>query len=237
MKIFCTGNSQKQNFYKTLNYIISITKEYKHKIYLDSTVHNQKKYNIDILTFSDINKNNDIDLVFSIGGDGALLNCVRNMSNTQKPLLGIHIGDLGFLNQINKSNIDVFLHELYTVNDHKLISYPLLSAKVKSKDKKDINLIALNDIVINHGNLSRIIKLKVDLNNEYLNEYSCDGIIFATPLGSTAYSLSAGGPIVAPDVNSIILTPISPHSLSARPIVVNNNSEIKVEFLLSNSNL
>ena len=112
----------------------------------------------------------------------------------------------------------------------------LLSGIIKNT-QNEIELIALNEIVINHGNLTRMINLKVDLNNNYLNDYACDGIILSTPLGSTAYSLSAGGPIVEPDVNAMILTPISPHSLSARQIVINDTSKIKISFSDLNSNI
>jgi len=236
MKIFCTGNPHKKNFYDSLIFIKNIISNYQIELYIDKEIDLLKKIKLKKLSFNDLNINNDIDIVFSIGGDGALLNTIRNMHFSQKPVLGIHIGNLGFLNQVNKNNIKKNLDELFSTKKIKIIQYNLLSGHVKNS-KENIELLALNEIVINHGNLTRMINLRVNLNNQYLNDYACDGIILSTPLGSTAYSLSAGGPIVAPDVNAITLTPISPHSLSARPIVINNESKIKINFLNVDSNI
>ena len=231
MNIFCTGNPNKDRFYDSLSIISKISNKYGHNIYLNDKLY---KDELDIETASlSILKENDspIDLVISIGGDGALLYAIRNMGFNQKPILGVHIGDLGFLNQINNKELSVCLHDFFNSNNLDCNEYSLLSAKVRYKDNnKSFDLIALNDIVINHGNLLRLIKLKVDLDDFHLNEYSCDGIIFSTSLGSTAYSLSAGGPIVSPDINSIVLTPVSPHSLSSRPIVLSDTNKIYVSF-------
>ena len=230
MNIFCTGNPYKEDFYKTFDKILSINNKYNHNLYLDENVsHKTKKYKL--ISFEEFNNSDNIDVVFSIGGDGALLNTIRSMGCNQIPLLGIHIGNLGFLNQVNAIDLKNVLNEFYSIKSYSIKTYNLLTAKLKFRDnKKNIQLIALNDIVINHANFLRLIKLKVSLDGNYLNEYACDGLIFSTPLGSTAYSLSAGGPIVSPEINSIILTPVSPHSLSARPIVLNNNSKITVEL-------
>ena len=230
MKIFCTGNINKTNFYSIIDIIYLCTKKYNCKLFIDSSI----KDSIDAaeyITFNQLNLRNDIDIVLSIGGDGTLLSCIRKMDTKQLPVLGIHIGQLGFLNQITSGDLNLFLSELFITKNINFIKYPLLNARVKSSNISKINLIALNDIVINNANISRVIKLSVELNNNHLNTYSCDGIIISTPLGSTAYSLSAGGPIVSPDVSSIILTPISPHSLSARPIVINDYSKIKIKFI------
>ena len=236
MNIFCTGNPNKKYFYDSLNLIKNLISKYNIQLYIDNQKDLFNKTKIDKLSFKELNNNNDIDLVLSIGGDGALLNTIRNMQYSQKPVLGIHIGNLGFLNQVNKNNIKEILDDLLSAEKFNVIEYNLLSGIIKNNQNK-IELIALNEIVINHGNLTRMINLKVDLNNNYLNDYACDGIILSTPLGSTAYSLSAGGPIVEPNVNAMILTPISPHSLSARPIVINDNSKIKISFSDLDSNI
>ena len=231
MKIFCTGNSKKKHFYDSLSIISEIAHKYGHSIYLNANLY---KKGLPIKTASFYNlekKKSSFDLIISIGGDGALLHAIRDMGNNQKPILGVHIGDLGFLNQINNKELISCLNDFFSLNSIPFNEYNLLTAKVEYKDRsKNFNLTALNDIVINHGNLLRLIKLQVDLNDCYLNEYSCDGIIFSTSLGSTAYSLSAGGPIVSPNINTIILTPVSPHSLSARPIVLSDTSQIHVTF-------
>ena len=231
MNIFCTGNAKKKNFYNSLSVVSKISNKYKHSIYLDDSLY-IKGLNMQKTSFESLKKKKPFfDLIISIGGDGALLHAIRSMGKNQKPILGIHIGDLGFLNQINNKELVPCLNDFFSVDKLTFNEYNLLNASIKYKDaSKNFYLTALNDIVINHGNLLRLIKLQVDLNSSYLNEYSCDGIIFSTSLGSTAYSLSAGGPIVSPDINTIVLTPVSPHSLSARPIVLSDTNQIRVTF-------
>ena len=227
MKIFITGNIKKENFYLILDNIISITKKYGHHLYLNGSFDSFNR-DVKLISFDEFLVS-DFDLIFSIGGDGSLLSSIRYMGKKQIPIMGIHIGNLGFLNQINHINLESNLNSFYKKNviDHN--DFTLLEAKLSSsKNNKNHTILALNDIVLNHGNLLRLIKLRVDLNSDYLNEYSCDGLIFSTPLGSTAYSLSAGGPIVSPDMDSIIITPVSPHSLSARPIVLAGSSILRV---------
>ena len=232
MNIFCTGNQNKKNFHKTLLKISEISKIYNHNLYLNeeiSTIHSSS--NIRMISFQNFYKKDSSGIVFSIGGDGSLLNTIRLMDNSQLPTLGIHIGKLGFLNQIHSSKIEEHLNHFFKYQKYTIKEFDLLSARISyNADIKDNFLIAANDIVINHGNLLRLIKFTVDLEEENLNKYSSDGIIFSTPLGSTAYSLSSGGPIVAPDIDGIIVTPISPHSLSARPIVIDGENKIQVSF-------
>ena len=232
MNIFCTGNQNKKNFYKTLKKVSKISDIYKHKLYLNEELKNNTIPHISLISFKDFVKEKSPDMVFSIGGDGSLLSTIRMMGSYQVPTLGIHIGKLGFLNHLHSNEIERALHDFFQDENHTIQKFNLLSAEIyydSSKVKNKI-LIALNDIVINHGNLLRLIKFTVDLEEEHLNEYSSDGIIFSTPLGSTAYSLSSGGPIVSPDINGIIVTPISPHSLSARPIVLDGENKIAVSF-------
>ncbi len=227
MKIFITGNINKSSFYLILDKIISITKNYNHDIYLNKNFSCKDNY-IKKASFKEL-ISDSFDVIFSIGGDGSLLSSIRSMNQKQIPILGIHIGNLGFLNQINHIDLDEQLNMFYSTDEVLYKEYSLIEAHLTSlKTKKNDKILALNDIVLNHGNLLRLIKLKVDLNNKFLNEYSCDGLIFSSPLGSTAYSLSAGGPIVSPDLDSIIVTPVSPHSLSARPIVLSGDSNLKI---------
>ena len=224
MKVFVTGNVEKTSFYPILEKIIYITEKYNHQIYIDSNL----DYDCKKIEFKSVTKDT-IDVVFSIGGDGSLLSAIRSMDEHQIPILGIHIGNLGFLNQINHIDLETNLNTFFKSGSYSYKTYNLLSAELNSPvDNIQEKILALNDIVLNHGNLLRLIKLKVDLNDELLNEYSCDGLIFSSPLGSTAYSLSAGGPIVSPDLDSIIVTPVSPHSLSARPIVLDGSSKLKI---------
>ena len=231
MNIFCTGNPSKKNFYKALNKISEISNIYKHNLYLNKDI-DSRDINLDLISFKEFTTKKTSDFIFSIGGDGALLNTIRLMGSHQIPVLGIHIGNLGFLNQINFNKIDKALDTFFKLKEYVVQEYSLLSAEIYdiNNKKKGSNLIALNDIVISQGNLLRLIKVRVDSDGNHLNKYACDGLIFSTPLGSTAYSLSAGGPIVSPTIDSIIVTPVSPHSLSARPIVLDGSSEIEISF-------
>ena len=229
MKIFCTGNKSKKNFKKVLLNIKSIVEADKSEFYLDV---NKSYSNISckVLSFSEISVKN-IDLVISIGGDGSLLASIQKMNINQIPVLGIHIGNLGFLNQLDLSNYEYFLPKIISST---IINYDenyLISANVfNSNNVLEYSFIGFNDIVINHGKLLKLINAELFLNDIYLNSYTCDGLIFSTALGSTAYSLSAGGPILSPDIEGIIITPISSHSLSSRSIVISNDDTIRVEF-------
>ena len=150
------------------------------------------------------------------------------MDKGNVPLLGIHIGGLGFLAEVSKENINKSLESIinqnYSIEERMRIE---LSVKEKNNTKK---FIALNDIVVDHGESGRILKTKLTVNQDYLNTYESDGMIISTSIGSTAYSLSAGGPIVHPSVKTIIITPICPHSLSARSIVLDGDEVISIEF-------
>ena len=232
MNIFCTGNQNKKNFHKTLLKISEISKIYNHTLYLNKEISSIASFtDIRMISFQDFYKKGALGIVFSIGGDGSLLNTIRLMDNLQLPVLGIHIGKLGFLNQIHSSKIEEHLNQFFKYQKYTTKEFDLLSARISyDSNIKDDFLLAVNDIVINHGNLLRLIKFTVNLEQENLNKYSSDGIILSTPLGSTAYSLSSGGPIVAPDIDGIIVTPISPHSLSARPIVIDGKNKMQVSF-------
>ena len=154
-------------------------------------------------------------------------------------MTGIHIGNLGFLNQANINNYQEIMNEVFSSVNFKFSSYNLINAYVDNanNETEDFNLIALNDIVVKHSDLLRLITMDISIDTEYLNRYASDGMIFSTPLGSTAYSLSAGGPIVLHEINSIIITPISAHSLSARPIIIDGDKEVKITFPLHNDRI
>jgi len=239
MKIFLTGNIKKSNFFAILSDIEKINNKYPHELYYDNKLlkdSKSKEYSTLINKCSCSILDYCFDLVICIGGDGSLLSAVRRMGDNQFPILGIHIGNLGFLNQANKNNFKDILKDIFKrKNKLDFHYYSLIKASVIRKTNM-ITLLALNDIVIKHADILRLIKLDLHLasinesNYEFSNTYACDGIIISTPLGSTAYSLSSGGPIVLHDINSLIITPISPHSLSARPMIIDDKKEIIVEF-------
>lgn len=171
-----------------------------------------------------------VDLLVVIGGDGTLLSVARPAGKAKTPILGINLGSLGFLTE-------VALEELYESIDRGLKgkltidTRMMLQAEVLRKKKSMGKYSLLNDIVINKSALARIVDLSVEIDGYYMTTYKADGLIISTPTGSTAYSLSAGGPIVFPNMKAIMITPICPHTLTHRPIVVPDNVKITITLL------
>jgi len=168
----------------------------------------------------------DVEMIIVLGGDGTLLSVARQVWNKNIPILGVNLGGLGFLTEIT-------LDELYPVlervvqNDFVTNEREVLNAGVIRNGKRIAEFIVLNDAVINKGALARIIDLETTINGEYLSTFRSDGLIISTPTGSTAYNLSAGGPIVYPSLHTIIITPICPHTLTIRPIIIPDDVRIR----------
>lgn len=172
------------------------------------------------------------DLIIVVGGDGSMLKASHIATNYGLPVLGINRGRLGFLTDIRPD-------ELYKVNEVLAGNYVeeerfLLTASIHSTDGNITKVIALNDIVLLPGNVSHMIEFEVHVNNQIICNQRADGIIVATPTGSTAYALSGGGPILHPQLDAIVLVPMFPHTLSSRPIVLKGDSE--VTLIVSTSN-
>ena len=171
----------------------------------------------------------DVEMIIVLGGDGTLLSVARQVWNKNIPILGVNLGGLGFLTEIT-------LDELYSVlervlrDDFEINEREILKAGVIRRGKRIAEFIVLNDAVINKGALARIIDLETTVNGEYLSTFRSDGLIISTPTGSTAYNLSAGGPIVYPSLHTIIITPICPHTLTIRPIIIPD--DVKIRALL-----
>ena len=155
-----------------------------------------------------------VDFIVALGGDGTLISVSRRAYKFDKPILGINAGNLGFLTDINPDNIEEFLKDFLNGN------YRIDERMVIEIEYKNKTLYAFNDVVISKDVISSMINIQVDTNERFLNTYRGDGLIFSTPTGSTAYNLSAGGPVVYPLTESFIVTPICPHSLSQRPLVL-----------------
>lgn len=168
-----------------------------------------------------------VDAMFSIGGDGSFLGASRLMAKTGKPVIGIHLGGLGFLADVNIENYRERL-SAFLKGDYKVEERSVLNAVVSTSDKKK-TYFAFNDFVIDKGHVMTMIKIRTFVDGEYFNTYRSDGLIVATPTGSTAYSLSAGGPIISPHLNVILISPICPHSLSARPVVLADSQTIRID--------
>lgn len=168
------------------------------------------------------------DIILLIGGDGTFLSVAPQAVTYQIPVAGFNLGTLGFLTELNKESLERSLHTIF-YGSPKISSRKLLELNYKGE-----KYLALNDVVAGKGNIARIIKLELEIDNLYVSEVSADGLIIATPTGSTAYSLAAGGPVVSPLVNGIIVTPISPHSFTFRPLVIPDHSCVKVALISEN---
>ncbi|WP_276378640.1 NAD kinase [Flavobacterium sp. H4147] len=169
---------------------------------------------------------NSFEMVISIGGDGTILRAAALVRNSGVPLLGINAGRLGFLAKVQKENIDSLLQYVidqnYTTSERTLLG---LTSEPDNEAFKELNF-AMNEVTVSRKDTTSMITVETYLNNEYLNSYWADGLIISTPTGSTGYSLSCGGPILTPDVKSLVITPIAPHNLTARPLVIPDDTEI-----------
>lgn len=172
----------------------------------------------------EIYKNSDV--IVSIGGDGTMLATAYNAMKFDKPVLGINLGKLGFLVEADTSHMDIIINELkngnFEIEDRMVLRGECFGTETTE-------LIAINDLVIEKGGWPKMIELTAHVDDEYVTTFSADGLIIATPTGSTGYSLSTGGPIVSPTANAITICPISPHSLTVRPIVLSSGQEILIK--------
>lgn len=177
---------------------------------------------------SDTSLDNSYEMLLSIGGDGTILRAATFVRNSGVPILGINAGRLGFLAMVQKENIDNFLQFVidknYTTSERTLLS---LTCDPKNDAIAELNF-AMNEVTVSRKDTTSMITVETYLNNEYLNSYWADGLIISTPTGSTGYSLSCGGPILTPDVKSLVITPIAPHNLNARPLVITDDTEIRL---------
>jgi len=173
------------------------------------------------------------DLVIVVGGDGSLLNAARAVVTSDVPVLGINRGRLGFLADISPREIE---RELTTIlqGQYRTEKRSLMQAKVLRNNNCVVALTALNDVVLHHSEIARMIEFEVYIDEKFVLSQRSDGLIAATPTGSTAYALSGGGPILSPGLNAFVLVPMFPHTLSSRPVVINDTS--KVELLISHQN-
>jgi NAD+ kinase len=184
------------------------------------------KLNISFFGDQDLVKNK-IDLLISFGGDGTLLDTVTMIKDSNIPVLGINAGRLGFLANITQEDIILAVKALKN-KDYKLDQRSLVQVKNKSLTSNESSNFALNEINIHKKSSSSMLKIDAFLDNEFLNSYWADGLIVSTPTGSTAYSLSCGGPIITPGSNNFVITPVSPHNLNLRPMVVGDNVVIRL---------
>ncbi len=208
-----------------------------------------EEYNPDVVFETDfydvLNENNLLDKNFpvfkghegldegysmfiSIGGDGTMLRAATLVRNKNIPIIGINAGRLGFLATVQQENIETLLPLIFS-NSYKISPRTLLTVDYEGRDTELDDLdYALNEVTVSRKDTTSMITIETRLNGEYLNSYWADGLIISTPTGSTGYSLSCGGPVLMPEVNSLVITPIAPHNLNARPLVIPDDTEIEL---------
>ena len=182
-----------------------------------------KSINIDdgnIKYFTELN--DSYDFAISVGGDGTILKSVEKIGRLSIPIIGLNTGRLGFLANSTIQIIDTVLEKLKN-NEFNISERSIIKAEFEGFEK-----YALNEITLSRKNTTSLITIETKLNNQYLNTYWADGLIISTPTGSTGYSLSCGGPIIMPDAKNLVVTPISPHNLNARPLVISDDKKIEI---------
>tara|TARA_Y100000590_G_scaffold136063_1_gene155727 strand:+ start:4861 stop:5739 length:879 start_codon:yes stop_codon:yes gene_type:complete len=191
---------------------------------------NHKKYSAilnHVKSFSKIDKT--INYIICVGGDGTILKASSYVKNMGIPIIGINTGRLGFLAKIKAVEIDNVIQAI-TKKKYTISEKTLLSVSYKNKKQENKLGVALNELSITRKNTTSLITIETKLNDEYLNTYWADGLIIATPTGSTGYSLSCGGPIIMPESKNLVITPIAPHNLNARPLVIPDNTNITLKI-------
>ena len=201
------------------------------KFYVEKKLHDQLAFDGD-LELIPFNKSKDldssIDLLVSIGGDGTFLRTIEYVRDLNIPVMGINTGNLGFLATIKKENLGQAVEKIYN-KKFKVENRSLI--KVNSEEiglPKNLFPYALNEISVVRKDTTSMINIKTSLDGNHLNSYWADGLIISTPTGSTGYSLSCGGPVISPSSGSLVLTPISPHNLNARPLVISDETKIEL---------
>jgi len=230
------GNIEKDAFWDILPEIIRWAESKNIELFLTEKILSDtraNKFNQPIIDSK--NKISELDFMLVLGGDGTFLSCARAVEHRTTPILGIHLGDLGFLAKVNLENIFQRLDQVaegkFSVEKRSMVKASIL------KNGSSLTQYGLNDFVVSNGESHRMLIAEVYVNDNRVSEYKADGLIIATPTGSTAYSLSSGGPIISPDVDSFVITPISAHTLNSRPLVVSAKSTIKIKFSSYNQNI
>ncbi len=234
LKVAIITNLNKTEAKNYTKKIIDILCKYRADIFLERSLFEDfREKNCDF--FDDTEKMiNACDVVLAVGGDGSIIHAAKLAARSNKDILGINLGRVGFISGLEKENIcklkQVLAEEYHT---EKRI---LLSLNLRKKGKTETYL-SFNDIVISRNCISKLVDINVKADGEQVYRYRADGIILATPTGSTAYSFSAGGPIVTTGLNCIVLTPICPHSMLARPIIFSDKTDLEVEILRNEKNI
>lgn len=226
MKVVIIPNLSKKNAHFHTTRVIHKLEEFGAQVFMKSTYHVDFN-NCNIVFYDDFDHMiQDSDAIIAVGGDGTIIHCARHAAAAEKPILGINVGRLGFVAGLETDELDT-LKNLVDGN-YVIENRMMLEVKLEVDGKSKV-YYALNDAVLARGSLSRILDLKVNFNDTNVCDYRADGLIVSTPTGSTAYSLSAGGPVIDPSINCILLTPICPHSLLTRSVVFGPDARLSVQ--------
>ncbi len=224
------GNTDKPKFWELLEPILKWAEQKKIIPFITTRIKNQLpnsfKYKVQLIESADDFQN--IDFLLTLGGDGTMLSAARAVEYRKTPILGIHLGELGFLAKITT---DVMFERLDMVADanYEIQKRMVLKGQIMNSENPS-TFYALNDFVIDRGKSHRLITLRLKSNDRYVADYKADGLIIGTPTGSTAYALSAGGPIIMPKLKAMVVVPISPHTLNLRPIVLPDDQTLEITF-------
>ena len=219
--IFVNEDSSQSTNNSALDSMISCILNCESNLYIDESS-NYKNDNVKPLSHKDLVEK--VDLIIVFGGDGTLLNSARQYLDSQIPILGVNMGNVGFLTDLSVDNFETTIAEILSGN-YKIEERNLVSAKFG-----DNHLYGLNEVVIHSGAYAQLMRYRLSVNNKVVYEQRSDGLIVATPTGSTAYSLSAGGPIIHPSLDVWTILPMLPQSLSSRPFIISSDENVEMEL-------
>jgi|LSQX01.2.fsa_nt_gb NAD+ kinase len=227
-KVAIIPNMEKDIKLKRTKKLVDILDGYGVSVILDKEIPLDKNYaNVILVPEEEIFS--QTELIMVLGGDGTLLSVARKAAPYNIPILGINMGHLGFLTELDENNLDQSIEKVIN-REYSIDNRMMINARLYRNNIPVDEFIALNDIGITRGSFSRIINFKVYIDKKFVDFFPADGIIVSTPTGSTAYSLSAGGPVVDPNMNIILLTPICPHTLHSRSIIVPDHKSVEVHI-------
>ncbi len=221
-------NPEKPNVMSITKQIVNWLQQHGKQVLVSGLNSGQAPEGISICCGHDLPKK--VQCIIVLGGDGTLLSSARTIAVEGTPLFGVNLGQLGFLTEIELPDLMPALDRLIS-GQYEIEERMMLQATVYRRGEEISRFFCLNDAVITKGAFARLIRLKTWVNDDFVDVYPADGLIVSTPTGSTAYSLSAGGPLVVPDLELMIVTPICPHTLYARPLVIDKDSKVTVEVM------
>ena len=213
-----------------LNYLLKKNVDAYIETQFSNLIKSKEQNKKDCISFKTFNTlDSSFNLLISVGGDGTILRAITFVKDLGIPIIGINTGRLGFLATIQVDDIERAIQKIID-GKYKILERSLLSIETTPKNDNVTSLnFALNEIVVSRKNTTSMITIETHLDNEFLTSYWSDGLIISTPTGSTGYSLSCGGPVIIPETNSFVLTPIAPHNLSVRPLIIPDSTEIQLK--------